>query len=419
MRVMLRSTILLGGFLAAALATGLAAAPTAEPCAVGRDKTAAPAEILLGEAVTVTLEVTGTCPALEKKAEVVLVIDRSRSMGTGNKLDAAKLAAKTFVAQMDPTLVRIGLVAVSGVAIPILGLTTDHAALTKAIDDLVLDPGTNLVDGLDEARRELIAAGVRPDASRVIIFLTDGRHTTRQPPESDIDRVIAAVRAAGIEVYAVGLGSDADVGLLGRLASTPAHYYFSPTNDDLEGIYLEIAGRIEALVLLKSATLVDEVPANMTFLAGSGRPLEPQASPDGRILTWRLTNVRSPGFTLTYQLRPQAVGTWPTNVTAATDFVDGFDNVGRVVFPVPTVRVTEPKPDVAGCVCRVVRQRVPAAVIKEALAHPERVYGWRYLLDPGKPPGPANPPRECLTLLNVNVDYSPMWNTPVWRVGCP
>ncbi len=69
--------------------------------------------------------------------------------------------------------------------------------------------------------------------------------------------------------------------------------------------------------------------------------------------------------------------------------------------------------------CRDVRQRVPAVVIDDALANPERYYGWLYPLDPGKPPSPANPPRTCLTLRTVALDYHPVWNKPQWRVGCP
>ena len=33
------------------------------------------------------------------------------------------------------------------------------------------------------------------------------------------------------------------------------------------------------------------------------------------------------------------------------------------------------------------------AVIADAMANPGRYYGWRYLLDPGKPESPANPRR--------------------------
>ncbi len=89
----------------------------------------------------------------------------------------------------------------------------------------------------------------------------------------------------------------------------------------------------------------------------------------------------------------------------------------RPAYPGPATPTAPPF--LASCVCRVVQQRVPPVVIDDALANPARYYGWQYPLDPGKPPGPANPPRTCLTLQNVNVDYHPTWNRPIWRVGCP
>jgi fibro-slime domain-containing protein len=95
----------------------------------------------------------------------------------------------------------------------------------------------------------------------------------------------------------------------------------------------------------------------------------------------------------------------------------------RTATPTATARATAtptPAPtSLASCVCPIVYKRVPAVVIADAVANPQRYYGWRYPLDLGKPPSPANPPRECLTLLNVNIDYHPVWNKPVWRVGCP
>jgi hypothetical protein len=58
-------------------------------------------------------------------------------------------------------------------------------------------------------------------------------------------------------------------------------------------------------------------------------------------------------------------------------------------------------------------------VIHDALANPERYYGWQMPLDPGKPVSPANPRRECLSLTNVAMPYHPLWNPPIWRAGCP
>jgi hypothetical protein len=80
--------------------------------------------------------------------------------------------------------------------------------------------------------------------------------------------------------------------------------------------------------------------------------------------------------------------------------------------PIDTV---EPSPE---CVCSSVTERVPPAVIAHALANPGVYYGWRRPLNPGLPPSPTNPLRECLTLTNPNLDYRPVFNPPIWRVGC-
>jgi len=392
-------------------------------CTVKHDKTAAPPEIRLGETVTVTLKVEGSCPVKEQPADVILAIDHSSSMGRENKLQAAQSAAITFVNRMDPTLVRIGLVSVSSVGDRIVDLTGDRNVLIQAIQNLQLERGTNIVDGLESSRRALTGANARAGVKKVIIFLTDGRHQAASRPISDLDAIIADVRAAGIESFAIGLGSDADKPVLRRIASDASHYYHSPTTSELDGIYLQIAGRIQAKVLLSTSTITDILPVNIAYVVGSAWPMQPAVSPDGRTLTWQVNNVSEPGYTITYQARPQQVGTWPTNAKALLEYIDGFAKPGNLIFPVPTVRVRDerptPTPTGAQCVCRIVIERVPRSVIDDALAHPERYHGWRYPLDPGKPRSPANPPRECLTLMNVNIDYHPIWNSPEWRVGCP
>ncbi len=101
----------------------------------------------------------------------------------------------------------------------------------------------------------------------------------------------------------------------------------------------------------------------------------------------------------------------PTPTPTATPTIT--PTPGPTATPGPT-----PDPSMPTCVCEIVYKRVPAVIIMDALANPERYYGWRYRLDEGKPPGPNNPPRECLSLLNRSLQYHPLWNTPIWRVGC-
>ena len=405
--------------------------PGPDVCTTNLDKTAAPAAITLGNTITVTLKVDGTCPSRDKQADVVLVIDRSTSMTTDNKLEAAKQAALDFVDGVDPAQVRIALVALSSTAQRIQGLTSDQAALRDAINALPSERGTNLVDAFEMAQLELTGAGARPGVAHVIVFMTDGRHRTG-PPIADIYPMVAAAKSAGIEIFAIALGSDADDVLLGQIASDASHFYDSPTPAELAEIYRQIAGRIEAQVLLKTARITDKVPDNMQYIAGSGAPVEPSLSPDGKTLTWDLTDVKEPGVTLTYRLRPTEVGTWPTNVEATLGYTDGFDNTDQKSFPVPSVIVTAATGQ--PCVCRVfyLPWRISAAdrdaVIAEAESDPTNFYGWNLKLDenkPGSPPYPApgydegpNPRRTCLDLRDRNIPYHPTFNQPVWRAGC-
>lgn len=71
------------------------------------------------------------------------------------------------------------------------------------------------------------------------------------------------------------------------------------------------------------------------------------------------------------------------------------------------------------CVCAAARDGVPTAVIDAAVADPAGVSGWRMPLDPGKPAGPFNPLRTCLSLSRTGVPYHSLFNPVTWRAGCP
>jgi hypothetical protein len=128
---------------------------------------------------------------------------------------------------------------------------------------------------------------------------------------------------------------------------------------------------------------------------------------------------------------PEGFGcSWPRTVpgvpteTATTTTIPPSNTPEPPKSETPTRPITtptsSPKPTaVPACVCGVVSDRVPPVVVADALANPQRYYGWQYPLNPGVPPGPGNPLRECLSLANIGLDYHPIWNKPMWRVGCP
>lgn len=317
-------------------------------CQVRVDKSAAPPVLPLGQAVTVTLGVDGSCPAAEGLAEVVLVIDRSLSMqdadagGQRSKLAAAQEAARTFVETVSLGRVRVGLLLFDAQPTVAQDLTADKDALLGAIDGIQLARGTNLVDALDQAG-SLLENGARPGASRSIVFMTDGRHSGQRPPIEAIDPIIARIRAAGIVTWSIGLGrpEDLDEAVLRRIADDSAHYLQSADGQTLAAIYRGIAGSISAAVLLRQATVVDRLPTDMDYVVGSAQP-DAAWDPAARSLTWLLRDVPLSGLNLSFRVIPQLPGQRPTNAGASLDYRDGLDQPGRLDFPLPSVLVLAP-----------------------------------------------------------------------------
>lgn len=93
--------------------------------------------------------------------------------------------------------------------------------------------------------------------------------------------------------------------------------------------------------------------------------------------------------------------------------------------PLPTATSTPRPPSAtptaapAGPVCPQIAGRVPQAVIDAAVANPGQVRGFGELLDPGKPPGPLNPPRRWLSLRSLALPYHPLGNSVEYKASCP
>lgn len=320
----------------------------AAACRIVTDKRAAPELLTLGQAVTVTLAVGGDCPEEAGLADAALVIDRSLSMrdpdasGQQSKIQGAQAAARAFVNAVDPARVRVGLITFTDRPGTAQGLTGDRQALLRAIDGIQLGFGTNLVDALD-AGRQMLEGGARPGARRVIVFMTDGRHSGRNPPIEAIDTVIPRVRSAGISTWAIGFGrpEELDQDVLRRIADDAAHYFSSPSGQELEGIYRGIAGSVSAAVLLRTARVTDLLPPDMAYVPDSARP--PAAwDAAARRLTWTLDDLPLTGTSLSFQVIPQTPGRRPTNAGADLAYRDGLGQEGQAAFPLPAVLVLPP-----------------------------------------------------------------------------
>ncbi len=258
-------------------------------------------------------QATVRLPRLE--GTVVLAFDVSGSMAADDfkptRLDAAKLAAREFVAR-QPVGVQIAVVAFSDSGFTVQAPSDDRNAILAAIDRLTPQRGTSLANGILLSLNTIATAGgpqtnyysnntpqptplptpMPPGhyTSAVIVLLSDGENNERPDPLS------AAQAAAnrGVRIYTVGLGSAAgsllhvngltirsrldEATLKGLASSTGGAYYNAPTEAELLKIYDELKPELsikpqetEITALLGGAGAVLLLAAALVSLFVNGR----------------------------------------------------------------------------------------------------------------------------------------------------
>ncbi len=303
------------------------------------DKIARPSRIELGESVEVRLSLRGGCGSQAAGAarDIILVLDISGSM-SGDKITILREAALGFLADVDFSTSRVGIVSFHEEATIEQALTRDRDAARRAIIDLAVeaDGGTAIHIGLEAAYDHWFPRQ-QQGVPAAFILLSDGGSS----PDLAIQEANRA-KQAGVELFSISIQGLA--GLMEQLASSPEHFFELDSARFLYAVFEEIAGRITPANLYDTITVVDELPAGMTYEVGSA---EPPAAWDSaaRTLTWQLSDVLPAGFVLRYDLTPQQPGDdQPTNVVAWGDYVDGLGQTGRIDFPVPAVDVIDNRP---------------------------------------------------------------------------
>ena len=182
--------------------------------------------------ITPTLTPTPTLAQCQQ-ADVMLVLDRSGSISS-TELASLKTAATDFVTALglsDPG-VHAGMSSFATTGSLDHILSFNAGTLNASINALVSTGFTNLSAGINLATGELTGVNDRPDVSSpdAMIVVTDG-HPNRPLPSGTAPAVAATsadnARAAGVEVYVVGVGGDVDATYLTNDIADDAAHYFS------------------------------------------------------------------------------------------------------------------------------------------------------------------------------------------------
>jgi len=228
-----------------------------------------------------------------QRASVVLVTDVSRSMSATDvrptRLEAARQAALSFLDKV-PDELRVGLVTYSDVAQTLQTPTTDHDAVTSALDTLQPISGTATGAGLRTALDDLKvrrSSARRPPAA--LVLLSDGSATDG----AAADIVAAEARRLRVPIYTVALGTPEgtitlrgqtlnvppDPEALQRIASESGGQAFrAEDSDQLDAVYDKLGSQIgtepekqEITALFAGGALLLLAGAMMTSLRLGGR----------------------------------------------------------------------------------------------------------------------------------------------------
>src|SRR3989338_4129191 len=193
------------------------------------------------------------CPPVS----AMLVIDRSDTMSQGTNLADAKAAASAFVNAMNFPADEAGLTSFNFFVTLDQALTSNPVLVTNSINALVAGGQTNIGGGINVGAAELLANG---GPVKAMILLSDGTPNVDSVGGICVGAFAignpcgvyslseaATAKAAGIEIFTIGLGvaggSDSEA-LMQQIATDNAHYFSAATSQDLENIYLLIAGEV-------------------------------------------------------------------------------------------------------------------------------------------------------------------------------
>lgn len=171
-------------------------------------------EIACGGSFHVKLSLTAEPDIMSNPTDIVLILDRSRSMA-GSPLANLKNGAKKFIDIIDEATdsaqdgqigygSRIGIVSFSTEATQDTPLITDVAALKAAVNALKPTASTNHADAFSKALALFDPASAN---ARVMVMFTDGRTTAG----GDAAPIAEAARAQGVSIYCIGLSGNGGI----------------------------------------------------------------------------------------------------------------------------------------------------------------------------------------------------------------
>lgn len=241
----------------------------------------------------------------------VVVFDRSGSMENyycdiitsifngcklGNyvkKMDNAVDGAKDFATSLLSSFsnAQIALVTFSSSAQVTRGF--DNSNLND-VNFGIANGNTALGDGINAA--EKLLDGVKTDANKYIIIMSDGEPTTNNHTSA-----ANSAKLKGYEIFAIGYEDNGTT--LKNIVSTPQTEHYSDGNAfNISDVFTDIVGNLEVRIpAARNITITDSIAEGFTYVENSADPAT--AVINGNIITFKLDDIPAAGKTVSFKIK--------------------------------------------------------------------------------------------------------------------
>ncbi len=195
-----------------------------------------------------------TIRSCEIPTDVAIAIDLSGSMNNDSAAPPQPITAVLAAAQAFANRLRsqdqASVVTFASSASVLQPLTTDVQGVAAKIAALTIDPreeagNTNTGDALLRAGAELGSARHSGEARKVLVLLTDGLATAPdEDPEAYAQAAATAIKAQGVEIFAIGLGENVNMNFIRGVASSEAQAYAALSVGQIDSIYKTITASL-------------------------------------------------------------------------------------------------------------------------------------------------------------------------------
>lgn len=299
-----------------------------------------------GGSFRIKLSLTAEPDITSNPTDIVLILDRSRSMA-GSPLANLKAGAKAFIDIIDEATdsaqdgqigfgSRIGIVSFADTATQNTQLITSVSDLKAAVDSLSAGGSTNHEDAF---RKALDLFDPASDNARVMVMFTDGMTTAGGDPNP----IATAAKAQGVVIYCIGLSGNGGVDeqALRDWASDPdsAYVAITPDDEELEALFRDLARNI-AKPGATDIEITDKLTSCFRITSLSSPTKGTASMVDANTVKWKIDELgvtQSEGAAFEFTVEHIGPCAGMVEVNESITYQD--DEGNTVVFPSPEIDV--------------------------------------------------------------------------------